>query len=321
MNLDLSKLQERCRAPISAFHKEGAVSQTGNGVYIFKDNGASVLGVAHLDTVISKFSWRFKEKRQRVFCPMLDDRAGVWTLLDVLPTLGLKYDVLLTEGEETGRSTAKFFEPPAGKKYNWVFSFDRRGEDVVTYQYEDEPWKKTLREHGFSPSTGSNSDIRYLEDLLVKAMNIGTGYHGEHTQDCFLEIDELKRQIGRFQMFHTALGGTEFPHTKKVYSYQQTGLWDSKKHEKKQRILAYLRYRTRVTIVVHDREIICDLATLVKEMSPQEIQELFCDGVSEFTLPRAMVRTMEIQAYGNSRVPLVKDGEDGIQGYMDYYGI
>ena len=41
----------------------------------------------------------------------LDDRLGAYIILDLLPKLGINVDVLLTVGEEQGRSTANFFAP------------------------------------------------------------------------------------------------------------------------------------------------------------------------------------------------------------------
>jgi hypothetical protein len=69
----------------------------------------------------------------RVFNVKLDDRLGVYTCL-IICGRGLKFDVLLTEDEEIGQSTASFSE--TNKDYNWMFQFDRQGVQTVMYQYE-----------------------------------------------------------------------------------------------------------------------------------------------------------------------------------------
>ncbi len=88
--------------------------------YFYKDNGSNVLAVAHLDTVADA-----DERKCRfvvtegggtvVFSRALDDRLGAYIILELLPLLGLKYDILLTVGEESGLSTAAHFEPSRDK--------------------------------------------------------------------------------------------------------------------------------------------------------------------------------------------------------------
>ena len=45
-----------------------------------------------------------------VFAPQLDDRLGVWCLLNALPTMGVNLDVLLTTGEEICKSRRAIFK-------------------------------------------------------------------------------------------------------------------------------------------------------------------------------------------------------------------
>ena len=151
-------------------------------IYHFKDNGSSVLAVAHLDTVMpaERRAARFvdTEAGTVVFSGALDDRLGAYIILELLPALGITYDWLLTVGEETGQSTADFFEP--AKDYDWIIEFDRGGTDVVMYQYEDSDTRKAVLDCGAMIGDGIFSDISYMEHLGVKGFNWGCGYRDYH---------------------------------------------------------------------------------------------------------------------------------------------
>jgi len=104
-----------------------------NRKFYFMDNEADILAVAHLDTVQQTVKFSMDKKNGLIHSPQLDDRLGAYIILEHL-LRDMNYDVLLTIDEEKGRSTARSFNN--GKKYNWMFSFDRRGTDAVMYQYE-----------------------------------------------------------------------------------------------------------------------------------------------------------------------------------------
>jgi hypothetical protein len=183
---------QRClTAPIES--NWGDRYDTPDGPLFYRDNGAKVLGVAHLDSVM------FRKPRFQgdfVQCPQLDDRLGVWILLDALPKMNIPMDVLLTTGEESCRSTAQFFMPD--KTYNWVVEFDRAGSDVVFYQYEDfAPYW-----HDWDIGIGSYSDICVMEHLGVLCANVGIGYHQQHTKKCWADLRETNRQIRQFARFY-----------------------------------------------------------------------------------------------------------------------
>src|SRR5262249_10213773 len=120
----------------SDFADFGVVVKQGNSegdTYTFADNGSDVLGVAHLDTVQNAhFGSLIKLKGEKVLLsPRLDDRLGVYIITSLLPKFGVTCDWLLTTGEEIGCSSAANFR--TDKSYNWAFSFDRSGDDVVLY--------------------------------------------------------------------------------------------------------------------------------------------------------------------------------------------
>lgn len=194
--------------PIDWFSQFGDMLDTPGGPLVYRDNGANVLGVAHLDTVMARAP-RFCKGGRVVVCPQLDDRLGAWALLKELPRLGVSVDILLTDGEESGNSTAQYFTPP--KKYNWIFSFDRAGSDVVLYEYETPKRKALLRDYGFRVGWGSFSDICWLNHLGVTGFNFGIGYHNQHTPKCYAKLRTTNRQASRFACFWHDLKNTALP--------------------------------------------------------------------------------------------------------------
>ncbi|GAF93879.1 unnamed protein product, partial [marine sediment metagenome] len=103
-------------------------SETDGLGNIFIDNGGDILGVAHSDNYGTDYggnNTHFNIIENRIYNASLDDRAGVYILLDLLPKLNIKCDVLITIDEEIGASSAQLFETE--KEYNWMFEFDRTG--------------------------------------------------------------------------------------------------------------------------------------------------------------------------------------------------
>ena len=201
-SFDLEKLKERCLCDINDFRKEGRVVDTKDGIYVHKDNGSNILAVAHLDYVRNDkhfFGAQVKDE-VRVYNGQLDDRLGAHIILDIFPLLGIKVDILLTDGEESGRSTAQHFETV--KQYDWICEFDRRGTDAVMYDYETDELKALTEAHGFDTGWGSVSDISYLEHLGVSAINFGTAYYNEHCYDHYFVPAELERQLCQFHEFY-----------------------------------------------------------------------------------------------------------------------
>lgn len=218
----LDRLEERCLHPISDFRKLGSVLDTKDGPLIYIDKGSPILGVAHLDTVARKLprsvSWsNAKYKDGSIGLPViqsiqLDDRLGVWMLLDLLPSMGMNFDVLLCDGEERGASTAKHFKP--GKEYNWGFEFDRMGMGTVLYDYEDDDtWEQALQTHGFGIEMGSFSDISSLAHVGCCFANFGVGYHSQHTHQCHAYLDDTVLMAMEFETWLEDQGKTRYPYT------------------------------------------------------------------------------------------------------------
>lgn len=214
-----SQINRHCRASIDSYRKLGHCEDTADGPLIHIQNGGKILGVAHLDAVAwDKPRWN----NGKVYCRQLDDRLGVWVLLDLLPTLGCPaFDVLLTDSEECGRSTAQYFEG-AGYEYNWIFEFDRAGSDCVLYDYENDATTALVESYGWPVETGMFSDICSLEHLGIKGFNFGTGYHGQHTTKCYADIAETVRNAKRFVAMANDYRLTPLPHTPTPSTY---GSW------------------------------------------------------------------------------------------------
>lgn len=226
MRFNYDILKRICLANISDFESIGEVTNTKDGIYIYKKNSsAKILGIAHLDSVLnlSHFYHLTIDKQELVFNAQLDDRLGVYTLLDVLPKLGIQFDILLTEGEESGRSTAAHFT--TDKQYNWMFSFDRHGEDVVLYQYDDSHMRDILKESKFKVGIGSFSDISFAEHLRIKGFNVGTGYEGEHDSMCYANMNILARQINRFVDFYEKNKDIHYPQIKTSTKGHSSQFW------------------------------------------------------------------------------------------------
>ncbi len=214
MNVNLKKLQEICDLSISGFSKYGEVTniQKDQGMYIHKDNGSNVLAVAHLDTVKQEkyFSVAHLDKTL-VFSPRLDDRLGVYTILHLLPVMGINLDILLTENEEMGASTGFHFTTE--KKYNWLVEFDRHGNDIVLYDYSGKKFAQKLKKQGFKIGIGSYTDISDLEHLGCKGFNVGVSYHNEHTLRCYFILQDYIRQISKFIRFYEKYKTLKFHHS------------------------------------------------------------------------------------------------------------
>ncbi len=195
--------------------------------YLFVDNGAKILAVAHLDTVDDGGKYAKGKSNKPVFkrtgaddleitSIALDDRLGVFLIMDVLPELGLNYDILLTTDEEIGMSTAKNFKTT--KEYNWIFELDRRDYGtVVMYDYESKETKNAVSLIDYRVEQGSFSDICYLDDLGVAGFNFGVGYKYEHTNTCYTRTSWMNVVVNMFVDFFEVFEDTKFEYEKKSY--------------------------------------------------------------------------------------------------------
>ncbi len=194
------------------------VQEGSDRPYWFHDAGSDVLFVAHVDSVQSSrvfMETEMKDGTQCISSPVLDDRLGVYTLLCLLPALGIHADILLTTDEECGGSTSKCF--PKNKQYNWMMEPDRMGVDAVHYQYTDSEWKSAIAGAGWHVERGSYSDIASLGHLGCCGVNIGVAYERYHALDAYMVIKPYIHSIAKFLRFYDAYATTPFLHTEPVY--------------------------------------------------------------------------------------------------------
>lgn len=211
MRVNIKRLKDRCQQSIESLLHQQGFAYDPKGEYSFRETlGSKILIVAHCDHVdCGSDHFAIDSENDTVFSTRLDDRLGVYAILDYLPSIGIEgYDVLLTNYEEKGQSTARNFR--TNKQYNWIVSFDRRGTDVVVYDYIDDQWLSALGEH-WMIGQGSFSDISMLEHLGACAANIGIGYHHEHTMGSCVYIEEFLKQMEAFRNFWDRHAHTAFP--------------------------------------------------------------------------------------------------------------
>jgi hypothetical protein len=191
------------------------------------DRGAEILAVAHLDTVADGRSYGKKAEKfsqpsvtkagynDIEICSIaLDDRLGVFMLMDVLPYLGLRYDILLTTDEEIGLSTAMYFN--TRKEYNWIFEIDRRDYGtVVLYDFETKEARTALQSLDYKIEIGSFSDICHLDQLGCVGFNFGAGYKYEHTNSCYTRTSWINVVVQMFVDFYKYYSDTYFPYVPK----------------------------------------------------------------------------------------------------------
>ncbi len=207
-------LRKTLLADIDCFRqlKNATVQETKDGPAIYIDRGASVLAVGHLDTVL--FNKNYSINGDRILnCPQLDDRLGVWVILYLLPILypDFRFDILLCDSEEVGLSTGQHY--PIDKQYNWGFEFDRAGTDSVVYDYQSEHWVNEIKTFS-DVGIGAFSDISYLEHLGCKFVNVGVGYHNQHSPNCYADLNETLFMVDSFAQWGIASQDTHFPHQK-----------------------------------------------------------------------------------------------------------
>jgi len=168
---------------------------------IFIDRQSDILFVAHADTVLTPKILQYTKKR--VFAQGLDDRLGCYTAC----RLSAKYqtDLLITDGEESGLTTAKYHDC---KSYKWVVEFDRGGEDVVTYGLCNDEFLAALSEY-WEIGFGSYSDIVELETDCC-CLNLGIGYENAHCKTSFYSKKTYIKQLLLFDQFFSKYKNTDF---------------------------------------------------------------------------------------------------------------
>lgn len=196
--------------------------------YYYQDNGSDILAIAHLDSVQSDVACQVTSTAGGWLATSgaLDDRLGAYVILDLLPRLGIKCDILLTTDEESCRSTAQDFD--TGKNYNWMFQFDRGGTDVVMYEYETKELRGLVEDAGARVGVGSFSDICQLDHLGCAGFNWGVGYQDYHGPRSHAWLDDTFKMVARFVQFYDENATKKFSHhpqPKYKWNKDTSGAW------------------------------------------------------------------------------------------------
>ena len=168
---------------------------SGGERYAYVDNGADVLAIAHLDTV-QPLSGITSIQGDIIHAIGLDDRLGAYGITHCLP---FAVDLLYTDHEEIGESTAEYFTPR--KEYRYIIEIDRCGVDCVTYGRDNPRFLDGLRAVGFELGVGSFTDLCFL-DSPACMVNVGTGYYRPHAKDSFFSLSEFQAGIDRITRFN-----------------------------------------------------------------------------------------------------------------------
>lgn len=189
----------------------------------------SPLLVCHADTVLRDIRYKYNEKTQTVISSELDDRLGIACLSYAIAngmTLG-ECAMLICDNEEIGQTTAEIYgedsEQGMYSTPNWLMEFDRRGCDVVCYQYENATFTSLLEHVGFNVGCGSFSDISSLQLLGVSGVNVGVGYHREHSRQCHADLNDTLEQLAKAEEFCRQFHGVKLEHGLKAKRFDR---WD-----------------------------------------------------------------------------------------------
>jgi len=152
--------------------------------------------VAHVDTVRpAAMHGKDVKTGEYIFASGMDDRLGIYLALAV-QSMRPHVDVLVTDEEESGRSSACQVTDKEMKKYGCVFNLDRAGLDYVDYDLANEGLKAIIEKH-YPAGYGSFSDICDLPEGHCAMANLGTGCQDGHAFGSYVAIADMKTAYNR----------------------------------------------------------------------------------------------------------------------------
>lgn len=170
--------------------------------------------VAHLDTV--QIPQIYGRLQNRLYGCGFDDRLGVAVAMALFSSR-LDCDILLTDFEEKGKSTAVLVPTEALRKYTRIFGLDRGGMDFVDYDLSDESLISAAEKYLKTEiAFGSFSDICFLENPACSCLNLGLGHYGSHDQNAFVEIAETAARYQQINDLITATSQGVYPAPEKT---------------------------------------------------------------------------------------------------------
>lgn len=210
-----------------------------NYIYcVHRNSTLNVMLTAHYDTVSKAEEGRLLmyDKDQEMIWGMnglgADDRAGIYAITEVTSVIKPKY-ILLCDFEESGGIGSKDFISDVKEiiDLNYIIALDRRGEDnYVSYSDENKDLHKFVESFGIKEEMGSFSDLSTLmPHLKIAGVNMGVGYHNEHSDNEVLDVISLNDTIERVK--HILLDertNIKYVYTPKKYEY---GNWSNWRYE------------------------------------------------------------------------------------------
>jgi len=172
----------------------GQVVGMGKRKHVYVDNGSPILLVAHVDTVQTP-----RLNQDQCTGAGFDDRLGVCLAHKLVKEYPAIFDLLLTDFEESGGSTAAFFNPT--HEYNLVVELDREGGDYVDYGLASDELHDLLASYGFTKGRGSYTDICSMPQVECCKINVGIGTFNSHGKKSGYDKAVADLQIARLLSF------------------------------------------------------------------------------------------------------------------------
>ena len=204
----------------------------------------SPLIVVHADTVLKRCAFSYNSSSGVVVSSELDDRLGL-ACITFAEDIGLglaECAVLVCDNEEIGHSTARIFANDTVKNEvqpNWLVELDRRGTDVVCYDYENDTLSSLLGHVGFKIGNGTFSDICCMKALQRSGFNVGIGYHREHTTECHANLHDTLKQLRRLEKFYNTFRRVKL-------RYEQT--IQPVRHVTRSNVRSYVNYKPTIQL-------------------------------------------------------------------------
>lgn len=226
----LSSTQEGIKDSMKVLLEEyyGTDNLIATDEYIVAMGTVPIAIVAHMDTVHREpVKELFYDKEKNVMWSPegigADDRAGIYSMIEILrrgytPTL-----ILTTDEEVGGRGAAKLIadlsSPPC--QLNYIVELDRRGfDDCVFYDCDNEEFEDYIEDFGFKTNWGSFSDISYIcPAWRIAGVNLSIGYEDEHTYSERLYVDAMFNTISKVCNMFDAL---DYDKDKFIYIKSET---------------------------------------------------------------------------------------------------
>ena len=198
--------QKSLKRTVSTFLKAKYARVVETQDYVYAEGDIPIALVAHLDTVFDPPAKEvFYDRRKNViWSPQglgADDRAGVFSIISIIKTTGLRPHVIFTTDEEKGALGASVLsqEECPFKDLRYIIELDRRGaDDCVFYDCENPEFTSYIEGFGFIEAIGSFSDISMIcEAWGIAGVNLSIGYRDEHSFCEILSVGHMLQTIDK----------------------------------------------------------------------------------------------------------------------------